>query len=130
MKYGFDFHGVLNIDDNKFRDMAKALVSEGHEVHVLTGSTEEYWKEEAKYLLIKNIHYTHFFSVADYLKDLGVENIGTYNSPKYDDERWNSTKGDYAFFTGLCEHYDDFVEYEKHFPKSCKFHLVKNGNIV
>lgn len=130
MKYGFDYHGVLNIKNDKFRKMAEALVSEGHEVHIMTGSTEQYWLEESNGLLEKNVHYTHFFSVADYLKDFGVENIGSYQNPKYEDARWNSAKGDYAFFTGLCEHHDDFVEYKKHFPKSCKFNHVVNGNVV
>ena len=130
MKIGFDFHGVLNLKSDKFRNIAAKLVSEGHEVHVMTGSTERYWLEETKGLLEKNVHYTHFFSVADYLKDLRIDNTGTYDSPRYDDDRWNSAKGEYAFYTGLCEHYDDYAEYEKFFPKTCKFHLVQNGKTV
>ena len=129
-KFGFDFHGVLNLKSDKFRKLAAKLVSEGHEVHVMTGSTEKYWLEEAEGLLEKGVHYTHFFSVADYCKDLGMENVGTYNSPRYEDDRWNSAKGEYAFYTGLCEHYDDYAEYAKHFPRDCKFHLVENGEIV
>ena len=130
MKIGFDFHGVLNLKSDKFRNIAAKLVSEGHEVHVMTGSTERYWLEETKGLLEKNVHYTHFFSVADYLKDLGIDNTGTYDNPRYNDDRWDSAKGEYAFYTGLCEHYDDYAEYEKFFPKTCKFHLVQNGKTV
>jgi hypothetical protein len=130
MKYGFDYHGVLNIKSDKFRKIAAKLVSEGHEVHVMTGSTERFWLEESKDLLEKGIHYTHFFSVADYLKDLGIPSVGNYDSPRYEDDRWNSAKGEYAFYTGLIEHTDDFAEYAKHFPKSCKFNHVIDGEIV
>lgn len=130
MNYGFDYHGVLNLESDKFRKAAALLVSQGHNVHVLTGSTQKYWLEESAGLLEKGVHYTHFFSVSDYLKDRGIKGGGPYNNPEYDSQLWNSAKGEYAFYVGLVEHTDDCDEYRDHFPKACKFNLVINGVIV
>lgn len=129
-KIGFDYHGVLNIEDDKFRDLAKTLVQAGHEVHVLTGLPERRWNDDTRGLLIRDVHYTHFFSVSDYLGDLDAPNIGTTDNPMYDDLSWNSAKGEYAFYNNLTEHYDDTAEYAKYFPSECKFHLVENGDLV
>ena len=130
MKIGFDFHGVLDLEDNKFREQARVLVCMGHEVHILTGSSYKHFLVESKDLLIKDIHYTHFFGICDYLVEMGIKNTGLFNRPIFDPEVWNSAKGEYAFYTKLDEHYDDCEIYAKSFPPSCNFILIKDGTIV
>ena len=130
MKIGFDFHGVLDLEDSKFRDMAKLAVGQGHEVHILTGSNHAWFLIESKDLLVKGIHYTHFFSVCDYLMEKGLSNNGDLNNPRFNSDIWNDAKGEYAFYTALDKHYDDCEIYSMNFPKACEFILIKDGEIV
>lgn len=129
-KIGIDFHGVLDLDSDKFRTIAKFAVKAGHEVHILTGSSWEKFIVESHGLLEEGTHYTHFFSVCDYLIEKGVENRGNLNFPMFDSDIWNEAKGEYAFYTGLDEHFDDCEIYATNFPKTCVFHLVKDGEVV
>ena len=130
MKIGFDFHGVLNLDDPHFRDLAKCAVGIGHEVHVLTGSSWEKFIVESHGLLVEGVHYTQFFSVCDYLIAKGIENKGNLDRPMFDSDVWNSAKGEYAFYTALDKHYDDCEIYSTNFPKTCEFVLIKDGEVV
>ena len=130
MKIGFDFHGVLDLDDSHFRDLAKFAVSVGHEVHILTGSNFDRFVVESKGLLVKGVHYTHFFSVCDYLIEKGVENKGSLINPIFNSDIWNAAKGEYAFYAALDKHYDDCEIYSTNFPRACEFILIKDGEVV
>jgi len=130
MKIGFDFHGVLDLEDSLFRDMAKLAVNLGYEVHVLTGSNLERFVVESKDIIVKGVHYTHFFSVCDYLIENGIENTGTLEHPTFDSDIWNAAKGEYAFYASLDIHYDDCEIYSESFPKTCVFILIKDGEVV
>ena len=79
-----------------------ALAKPSKPISYLAHETE-HLLEESKDLIKKGVHYTHFFSVADYCKELGIVNIGSVKNPHYEDERWNSAKGGYAFYNKLIE---------------------------
>lgn len=129
MNIGFDFHGVLNLKDDKFRKLAQRYREQGHSVHILTGPTEQQFLKEAEGLVEKGVHYDYLFSISDYLITKGHEFTGSKEFPVFADDVWNDAKGEYAFYSNLDEHYDDFEEYGKYFPDTCKFFLVVNGEV-
>lgn len=61
MKYGFDFHGVLTKE--VYRNMAKALVSEGFDVYLITGTMEgDYLTRELfSHGIYLGVHFNRFF---------------------------------------------------------------------
>jgi len=39
MKVGLDIHGVVDVRPEFFSELSKLLVSNGHEVHIITGGS-------------------------------------------------------------------------------------------
>lgn len=117
MKLGMDFHGVLNKHPITI-EICKAMVSAGHEVHIITGGMwETVSKQEFEELgLVRGVHYTHYFSVADSL----IENNKAVTwkdekNPYFSDEDWNHIKGMYCLHYKIDLHIDDSEVYGKLF---------------
>jgi len=94
MKFGFDIHGVLDTFP-QFPILTHALLSNGHEVHIITGNqkTEKIVKE----LRDLNVTFYKFFSVADYLIENGYDHyFSAPSNPWFESDVWNCQKGYYA----------------------------------
>ena len=57
MKFGFDVHGVLDTHHEVYSTITAALVTAGHEVHVITGAVKT--PELSEQLKVAGISYTH-----------------------------------------------------------------------
>jgi len=114
MKLGLDVHGVLDGRHKEFfAVLSNLFVNGGHEVHIITGSTEN---SELKLMLESNgITWTHFFSIADYNKRIGTKIVYLEDHPWMDAEIWNKTKGDYCEREQIDLMIDDSDSYWKYF---------------
>jgi len=126
MKFGFDFHGVLNTHGKEYAELTAALVEAGHEVHIVTGlqETQELKDELASY----GIAWTRWFSIVDYHLELGEYEItwDDNQEPWMDAEAWNRSKADYCAREGLDFHLDDSPNYGSYFVGKTVFLLQKN----
>ena len=113
IKVGLDLHGVISAHPKFFSEMSKALVKNGAEVHVITGShSVEILDELKKY----NITYTHLFSIADYHRSIGTHMWYDANkTPWIDKKMWEMTKAEYCGREGIEFHIDDSDIYGEHF---------------
>ena len=116
LKFGIDIHGVLDTDPT-IRELCKKLMDAGHEVHILTGPTEDLALEHLEQLAVKEgVHYSHLFSIADQLLSKGLD--ATWkdsNNPLFEDEPWDRAKADYCKEEGITLHIDDSPVYGKYF---------------
>ena len=114
MKYGIDVHGVADTKKKFFALFSQRAITNGHEVHIITGSRETW---QLKFELEKSgIKFTHFFSVADYLIEKGVEvHWADKDNPWFPEDDWNKTKGLYCKQEGIDIHFDDSKTYGKYF---------------
>jgi len=124
-KIGVDVHGVL--DDNPFfKEMTALFVAAGHEVHIITGAqfNEHIENKFEKIGIEKGVHYTHFFSISEYLLKKGT-NVTWEDSdnPWFDEKSWNTAKADYCREQGIDIHFDDTEIYSKYF--TTPFYLKK-----
>ena len=101
-KVGLDIHGVIDAFPDKFKRLASALLKDGAEVHIITGSKRcpgiEAFLDKA------GIQFTHYFSIVDHLEESGVEIEWKEGLPYADEHHWNIAKRMY------CERHDiDFM---------------------
>lgn len=114
---GLDIHGVITSKTAFFREMAKLFVDGGHRVHIITGAHREFTSKELEYMgFEEGIHFTDFFSICDWHKEIGTEI--TYDkdgNPFLDDELWNLTKSTYCQENNIEFHIDDTPVYGESF---------------
>ena len=114
MKFGIDIHGVSDTKKKFFAIFSQRAISNGHEVHVVTGSQKT--PETEKQLKEYGIQYKHFFSISDKLLS---ENKLTHwtgpGDPWFAADDWNPAKANYCKEQGIDLHFDDSNEYGKHF---------------
>lgn len=119
MKIGLDLHGVISDIPDTMRMLTKAIINDGGEVHILTGSITEKAKKELSELGFEHgIHYTHVMGLPDYLLDRGETPTGRdkkHGNPIFPDEVWNKGKASYCWRYGIDLHMDDTLEYGDHF---------------
>jgi len=114
MKIGLDFHGVIDTMSEFLSELSGLLVSNGHEVHVITG--EEDSKKLREKLQALQISYTHLFSIASYHKSIGTNMwYDDKDTPWLNDELWDKTKAVYCAKHEIDLHLDDSDIYCKHF---------------
>lgn len=122
MRIGIDYHGVLN-DNPFFKEMARLFMEAGHRVYIVTGKSKlKVHAELEKQKIYRVVHYTEIFSVTDYLLEKG-ENVhwADENNPWFDDETWNSAKGEICHRENIDIHFDDGEEYAQYFGKTAIF---------
>lgn len=113
MKFGLDFHGVINRKPELFSALSHALVAADHEVHVVTGPRRTKVEEDLKKF---NIKFTHFFSIVEYEEAKGTEIFwDSKGDPYMDMATWKRAKGEYCKREGIDLHIDDSAEYGEHF---------------
>ena len=130
MKLGLDIHGVIDSKPEIFSFLSKSIIESNGEVHIITGGT---WTGELKKLVEESgVVYTHSFSVYDYLKSIGAKEMGRIKFPdgttqnKFDNDLWDSIKGEYCQSNGINLHIDDTEIYFKYF--TTPFLLFKSGD--
>lgn len=113
IKVGLDLHGVISAHPKFFSAMSKALVKNGAEVHIITGShSVEILDEIKKY----DISYTHLFSIADYHRSIKTPMWYDDNkTPWIDKTLWDLTKAEYCEREGIEFHIDDSDVYGEYF---------------
>lgn len=114
MKIGLDIHGVIDNNPKFFSALSHAMVSAGHEVHVITGPRFE---KVEKLLIRCKISYTHFFSIVEYEEQRGKVDIkwDKKGDPFMDFFVWDSCKARYCKRMKIDLHIDDSSKYAEHF---------------
>ena len=109
-KLGLDFHGVITRFPIELATLAELIVSNGGEVHVITGSEDD---EVLMAQLRKNgfepkVHFTHIFSVTSHLIDNGHTPERDKNGePFFNEASWDVSKSQYCSQVGITLHVDD-----------------------
>ena len=112
MKIGLDYHGCLDQAFIFWSVVTNALVSAGHEVHIITGARREKIEKE---LESYKIAYTHFFSITEHLLEKGVKYVDNLGDWTFDNKEWNRAKAEYCMLKSIDIHLDDTENYGKHF---------------
>lgn len=113
IKYGFDFHGVINRCPEYFGSMFFALIAQGYEVHIITGAKIEDIRD---FLETHNIMSTHLYSITDELLAMDYSyTIGRHGRPLFDSEVWDRAKAAYCKHSDIDIMYDDSEIYGKYF---------------
>ena len=113
MKFGIDFHGVINKKPELFSALSQALVMGDHQVHIITGPRRE---KVAALLIEYKIAYTHFFSIVEHEEAKGTEIFwDSKGDPYMDMGIWKRAKAEYCKREGIDLHIDDSGEYGDHF---------------
>jgi len=114
IRLGIDVHGVADTFPDFFSKLSRELVSQGHEVHIITGtehtrSLEHYLKNQL------GLSWTHLFSMTTYHKKEGTEVTYIDGNPYMDNRLWNRSKGEYCRRNNIDLHIDNSDIYGKYF---------------
>lgn len=119
MKFALDIHGVIDSLPEVFSFLSKAIISNGGEVHLITGGT---WSKDLEDKVNSlDIKYTHKFSVYDHLIETNVDIVGEIEFPdgtiqkKFKDGEWDRVKGEYCLNNSISLHIDDTLIYNDFF---------------
>lgn len=113
MKFGLDFHGVINKKPEMFSALSHALVKAGHEVHIVTGPRRSKIEEDLKKF---DIAFTHFYSIVEHEEGKGTEIFwDSKGDPYMDMAIWKRAKSEYCKRVGIDLHIDDSAEYGEYF---------------
>ena len=114
LKIGLDIHGICDANPKFFSELSRLFVNAGHELHIITGRRVcDGALEEVEDL---GINYTHFFSIADYHKEIGTKVWEDDNgNPWLEGELWDKTKGEYCKKHKIDLHIDDTERYGEYF---------------
>lgn len=92
-KVGIDIHGVIDTYPERFKQLSKALVNSGAEVHIITGSKRD--ERINKLLSDSEIAFTHYFSIVEHLEANG-QITWRDNQPYAEESQWNIAKRNYC----------------------------------
>ena len=118
IKFGVDYHGVYEKYYNIFNVFNRLLIDNKHEVHLITGEPiEDNIKFKTKLKKMGNgiIHFTHMFSITDYLIDNDFPYVQTHNGIKFINEDWDSAKARYCLDNNITLMVDDSEIYGTYF---------------
>jgi hypothetical protein len=125
MKIGLDVHGVVSANPKFWEEMTAMLVSNGHEVHIITGHPHD--SRLMAELRDYKVKWTHIFSIVDHHKT-----VGTYmwrnkkGEWEMGDRNWNKTKAEYCEKHGINLHFDDSWFYEDFFTTPYARYMSKD----
>lgn len=115
LKFGLDFHGVIDSYPEFFKELSRMLVDNGHEIHIMTGSRKELAMKE---LRGTGVIWTHFFSITDHHESIGTEVTNDSNgNPHMPADVWNPVKAEYCKKHGIHMIIDDSPVYGKFFSE-------------
>lgn len=123
MKFGLDIHGTITKKPKFFAEFSKRVISNGHEIHIITGSMRTPHLEEE--LKESGVIFTHFFSISDTLiAEHKKVTLKDKNNPVFDNELWNKSKAKYCDENNIDIHFDDSLEYGKYFTTTLYVRVV------
>jgi hypothetical protein len=131
LKIGLDIHGVCDENRDFFAEFTKTLVKAGHEVHLLTGPTQE---KTERLAIALGLSYTHFFSITDFYLEAGEKvEFDSKGDPFMDEYLWDKAKATYCLTNGIELHLDDSdaygyffkTPYARYYSKNKRKHYVK-----
>jgi len=111
-KIGIAFHSVIMESPQFFSKLTQRLVDSDYEVHILTGNTKS--KMLYNQLYECSIHYTHVFSITDWLVSQNI-NIDDIYEPIVDNDIWDQAKRMYCTLQSIDIHIDGISTYGKYF---------------
>lgn len=125
MKFGLDVHGVIDTDIEFFSHLTRSLMlvdkdrsnsDLNWEIHIITGSNLTNG-EIIQDLKECKILYTHMFSISDYLRKEGCQELdgSTIDNPLFPEDEWNKAKANYCRKHAIDLHLDDSDRYAKYF---------------
>lgn len=131
MKLGLDIHGVLDTNPKEFVSLAKRVRTEGGEVHIITGSSQNVDLVELLLSLDSGKKYWDYLvSIQDeLLKKYKPTGINEHGRPYWPDELWDRFKGDYCAKHNIDLHYDDTERYIQYFTTPVVIYKGKDGII-
>lgn len=109
LKVGLDIHGVIDTFPAKFRQLSSALVKDGAEVHVVTGTKRN--RNIDQLLADSGIAFTHYFSIVEHLEASNITVDWRDNLPYANEEKWNTAKREYCKTQGIDLMFDDSSVY-------------------
>lgn len=152
MKFAFDFHGVINIHTEFFKEIMQSLVNNGkientlfplfnsnienngkHEVWIISGKPINETEEELKEIGIKkNIHYQKIDTITSWLlRNMSFHKIKVWRDNNGwwidDEELWNSIKAKICEENNIDFLIDNSIEYKKYFD-NIKTEFIYFGN--
>lgn len=124
MKYGLDFHGVIDTYPQQFSELSHTWAQNKHEVHIVTGTmiTDAFIEKLQDF----DIHFDKLFSIADHLiQHKRKVHFSSPDNPWFDESSWRKQKGLYCKRELIDMHFDDGEEYAQYFEPPTIFVLVK-----
>jgi hypothetical protein len=112
-KLGLDIHGVITDDKDSLLWLSNAVTFMKGEVHIISGPPIAVIMKELRDLgFMKDVNYTHVFSIVDYNISIGTPITYDENGHAWTDEySWDKTKADYCVREGINLHIDDSDQY-------------------
>lgn len=119
MKLGIDIHGVLNTHTEIIKEIMSGFINNNmhNEVHIITGIPYGVRIQEKfnEWGIIRDMHYTHFFSIDTYLLESGEPFEIINNGRYFSEESWNEAKAIYCRENKIDLMIDDSDIYGKFF---------------
>ena len=111
-----DYHGVVDKDPKFFSKLMRNWQHSGGEVHLVSGLGIKKLLDVAYRFQRKHgVVFNQLFSIETKLIALGKPYVIRKGDYWFDDEDWNSSKGEYCESVGSTLHFDDSPEYEPYF---------------
>ena len=128
MKFGIDFHGVLNTHPDRYIPWMRDMMSHGHETHIITGvrycDLDEWLFDHAGHF--QEPFWTHFFSITDYHAALGTKIVWKEDKPYMDKDLWDRAKFEYCERKKIDFMLDDSPVYGQYFNGHTLYLLQHN----
>jgi hypothetical protein len=115
---GIDIHGCLDTITDTLRPIMELLVSNGHDVHIITGVPFNYVLVDLVNMgILWGEHYTHFFSIEQEMERTKqkVVRVNTKGRNEYASDLWNVAKANYCYKNKISLMIDDSETYEQYF---------------
>jgi hypothetical protein len=119
MKIGLDIHGVIDKHWDLYSAIAKAMMSDGNEVHIITGA---HYRDVVGEII--GFPRTHFYSIADHHEGIGTEiRYDERGRPWIDEYLWNKSKAEYCALHDINLMIDDTPVYGDYFTTPYCLHV-------
>lgn len=119
LKVAFDLHGVITSNPKDYKTRMGRLISQGHEIWVISGPPSHQVKKELSELgLVEGEHYHNIVGVVDYLLDNNhphkIDEAGNY---WFDKVTWWSSKSEICENNNIHILFDNDKKYQDYFSQ-------------
>jgi hypothetical protein len=133
LKFGLDFHGVIDRSPDLLSEWSEKAIKDGHQVHIMTGNVDS---DEFRFTLRQlgfksGRNFTHIYSITKDNINKGYEVVfDEKGRPFMDASLWNRSKGDYAASVGITALWDDSPVYGRYFPSTSTYLTFSPDNFL